>query len=186
MKKLLLTIIIYSVTNFTIYGSGFGFTFEKHNFFQNFSIIDNQPILTPNLSQTLYYLSKTITRIQGREIKGISFEPSISYRSSTISKNITSLTILGLGSLSTISNKDNFKTYYGNRIGIVYTGNIIDLLSFKNSEQNVYILAPIYGSEYIFNENFSIGGEMRFNFIFFPDNDSINEISTHLFFRFRN
>ena len=55
-----------------------------------------------------------------------------------------------------------------------------------DEDEKVISISPVYGTEYSFSNNFSIGGETRFNLLMSTgeDESSIRHISAHLFFRF--
>ena len=58
----------------------------------------------------------------------------------------------------------------------------------SESDDNIYLFSPVYGAEYHFSENFSLGGETRINYAFdnSDEKNSVIDISSHLFFRFYN
>ena len=58
----------------------------------------------------------------------------------------------------------------------------------SESDDNIYLFSPVYGAEYHFSDNFSLGGETRINYAFdnSGEKNSALDISTHLFFRFYN
>ena len=64
----------------------------------------------------------------------------------------------------------------------------ISILMSSESDDDIYLLAPIYGAEYYFNDKFSLGGETRLNYAFDKSDEEnlVIDISTHLFFRFYN
>jgi len=97
----------------------------------------------------------------------------------TYSTETNSLTILGVGLLDNKLHYEKYNTYWGGRISIAMD---------SESDDNIYLLAPVYGAEYYFNDNFSLGGETRLNFAFdkSDEENSVIDISTHLFFRFYN
>ena len=56
----------------------------------------------------------------------------------------------------------------------------------SEEDDNVISISPVCGTEYSFSNNFSIGGETRFNLLVSTgeDESSIRHTSAHLFFRF--
>ena len=79
-----------------------------------------------------------------------------------------------------IENKSIYERYN------TYLGGRISILISSESDDNIYLLSPIYGAEYYFNDNFSLGGETRLNYAFDKSDaeNSVIDISAHLFFRF--
>ena len=156
-------------------GNGFGFTFDGGNPIMNLLSSISSSNSTIQLTPTLYF------------IQNLSFgkvEPSISYYSTTYtdtdwdgstSTETNSTIVLGIGFLEDKLKYDNYNTYWGGRISVT-----------SNSDLDVFLIAPVYGAEYNFSNNFSIGGETRINYAF--DNSdsemSVIDISAHLFFRF--
>ena len=58
----------------------------------------------------------------------------------------------------------------------------------SESDDNIYLFSPVYGAEYHFSDNFSLGGETRVNYAYkVSDNENnLISISAHLFCRFYN
>ena len=104
-------------------------------------------------------------------------EPSLGYFSNTFDGETESMTPGGVGYLKNWSQSDNFSTYWGGRFAMT-----------MNSEEddNIISISPVCGTEYSFSNNFSIGGETRFNITMLTgeDESSYSNISAHLFFRF--
>ena len=166
---------------------GFGFTFDGGNTIMNIINVSSG-LSTTAITPTLY-LSENLSF--GK------VEPSISYYSrksittnveyntdtwlidTTYSTESNSLTILGVGLLDNKLHYEKYNTYWGGRISIAMD---------SESDDNIYLLAPVYGAEYYFNDNFSLGGETRLNYAFdkSDEENSVIDISTHLFFRFYN
>jgi len=153
---------------------GFGFTFDGGNTIMNIINVSSG-LSTTAITPTLY-LSENLSF--GK------VEPSISYYSTTYtdtdwdgstSTETNSTIVLGIGFLEDKLKYDNYNTYWGGRISVT-----------SNSDLDVFLIAPVYGAEYNFSNNFSIGGETRINYAF--DNSdsemSVIDISAHLFFRF--
>mgnify|MGYP001190876696 CR=1 FL=1 len=82
--------------------------------------------------------------------------------------------MLGIGKLFNTTKSNDFCTYVGGRLST----SII-----SNSDDVRFLIAPVYGAEYSFSDNFSVGGETRFNYTM-NDESTIMDISSHLFFRF--
>ena len=87
------------------------------------------------------------------------------------------MTTVGVGYLKNRSQSDNFGTYWGGRFSMTMN---------SDDDDNVISISPVCGTEYSFSNNFSIGGETRFNLSMSTGDDesSIRNISAHLFFRF--
>ena len=85
---------------------------------------------------------------------------------------------VGVGFIDNQSSYEKYNTYFGVRISA--------LMSSDESNDNIYLLAPLLGAEYYFSERFSLGGEGRLNYAFdnSKEENRIIEFSTHLFFRF--
>ena len=69
---------------------------------------------------------------------------------------------------------NNFLTYWGGRFS---------MNMFSEDIEAIISISPVCGAEYSFSDNFSIGGETRFNYTMNVEFD-IMDISSHLFFRF--
>ena len=89
-----------------------------------------------------------------------------------------SIYAIGVGLIDNQSSYEKYNTYFGVRISA--------LMSSDESNDNIYLLAPLLGAEYYFSERFSLGGEGRLNYAFdnSKEENRIIEFSTHLFFRF--
>ena len=74
---------------------------------------------------------------------------------------------------------DTYSTYWGGRISMT---------NISDSDDSIFSISPVCGAEYNFSDNFSIGGETRFNYAFDTSDEetSVMDISAHLFFRFYN
>ena len=158
---------------------GFGFTFDGGNPIMNLLSSLTSGNTTTSLTPTLY-LSNNLSFAK--------VEPSISYYSSksietsydgTTSTESNSMTIFGIGLLDNRLKNDKYSTYWGGRIAIA---------KYSDSDDNIYLLAPVYGAEYYFSGNFSLGGETRLNYAYdkSDERNKVIDISTHLFFRFYN
>ena len=79
-----------------------------------------------------------------------------------------------------ITKYEKYNTYWGWRFAIGVTSGFDD--------EDIFLFSPVYGAEYYFSDNFSLGGETRINYAFInsDEKNSALNISTHLFFRFYN
>ena len=144
-------------------GNGFGFTFNGGSSLMN--LMMGEASMTP----TVYYMYN---------LPNSTIEPSLGYFSMTSNGETESLTTLGVGYLKNRSQSDNFGTYWGGRFAMT--------MNSAEADDNVISISPVCGTEYSFSNNFSIGGETRFNLSMSTGDDesSIRNISAHLFFRF--
>ena len=181
MKKILLLLLIAGLFSQEEKRSGFGFTFDGGNTIMNLlsgSVLSGGS--TISLTPTLYLIDN---------LPFCMVEPSISYyyKKSTETeiwtgkktKEANSVTILGLGFLENKLKQEKYNTYWGFRFAV-------GMDSETSSDDNIYLFAPVYGAEYDFSKNFSLGGETRLNYAFDTSDEktSIIDFSTHLFFRF--
>ena len=178
MKKLILILIVGSLfAQENKYG--FGFTFDGGNPIMNLLSSLTSLNTTTSLTPTLYI---------SNNLSFAKVEPSISYYSTkstetsydgTTSTESNSMTIFGIGLLDNRLKNDKYSTYWGGRIAIA---------KYSDSDDNIYLLAPVYGAEYYFSGNFSLGGETRLNYAYdkSDERNKVIDISTHLFFRFYN
>ena len=146
-------------------GNGFGFTFNGGSSIMN--LMMGEASMTP----TVYYMYN---------LPNSTIEPSLGYFSTSSNGETSSMTTLGVGYLKNRSQSDNFGTYWGGRFSIM-------MVSPKSAFfDDVISVSPVCGTEYSFSNNFSIGGETRFNLLMSTgeDESSIRHISAHLFFRF--
>ena len=143
-------------------GNGFGFTFNGGSSVMN--LMMGQTSMTP----TVYYIYN---------LPSGTIEPSLGYFSTSSNGETSSITTVGVGYLKNRSQSDNFGTYWGGRFAMTMN---------SEADDNVISISPVCGTEYSFSNNFSIGGETRFNFSMSTGDDeaSISNISAHLFFRF--
>jgi hypothetical protein len=150
-----------------VHVSGFGFTFNIGSSMMNLlTIIDGAGM---NLSPTVYYIhylsnSKRI-------------EPSLGYFSVSSEGESSSITTFGVGYLADRIQSNNFETYLGGRFSITMV---------SDEDDSALSISPVCGAEYSFSDNFSIGGEARFNYSLNTGDDELStmDISSHLFFRF--
>ena len=146
--------------------SGFGITFNNDGLVGEILFDGESPYSTP----TIYFINDKIK---------YKIETGISY-SGFQEANIFSI---GFGYLKNKKNSENYNRYSGFRVNGVF-------LIPSDFKANLYKFAPIAGSEYKFNKNFTIGGEIRMNFLYstiIPDFDlTFRYLSSHLFFRFYN
>ena len=144
-------------------GDGFGFTFNGGS-----SILNLMMAQTGSVSPTVYYIIN---------LPNSTIEPSLGYYSMTSYGETESVTTVGVGYLKNRSQSDNFGTYWGGRFSMTMN---------SEADDNVISISPVCGTEYSFSNNFSIGGETRFNLSVGTGDDetSIRTISAHLFFRF--
>ena len=84
------------------------------------------------------------------------------------------MTTLGVGYLADKIQSNNFVSYWGGRFSITM---------FSEDVEDIISISPVCGAEYSFSDNFSVGGETRFNYTM-NDELSTMDISSHLFFRF--
>ena len=158
---------------------GFGFTFDGGNPIMNLLSSLTSLSTTTSLTPTLYI---------SNNLSFAKVEPSISYYSTkstetsydgTTSTESNSMTIFGIGLLDNRLKNDKYSTYWGGRIAIA---------KISDSDDNIYLFAPVYGAEYHFSGNFSLGGETRLNYAYdkSDERNKVIDISTHLFFRFYN
>ena len=121
-----------------------------------------------SMTPTVYYIYN---------LPSSTIEPSLGYFSTSSSRETSSMITVGAGYLKNRSQSDNFGTYWGGRFAMTMN---------SEADDNVISIAPVCGTEYSFSNNFSIGGETRFNLSMSTGDDesSIRNISAHLFFRF--
>ena len=143
-------------------GNGFGFTFNGGSSIMNLMMGEGNP--TP----TVYYMYN---------LSNATIEPSLGYFSTSSDGETSSITTVGVGYLKNRSQSDNFGTYWGGRFAMTMN---------SDADDSILSIAPVCGAEYSFSNNFSIGGETRFNHSMSTGDDesSISNISAHLFFRF--
>ena len=143
-------------------GNGFGFTFNGGSSIMNLMMSEG------NTTPTVYYMYN---------LSNATIEPSLGYFSTSSYGETSSITTVGVGYLKNRSQSDNFGTYWGGRFAMTMN---------SEADDNVISISPVCGTEYSFSNNFSIGGETRFNFSMSTGDDesSISNISAHLFFRF--
>ena len=143
-------------------GNGFGFTFNGGSSLMN--LMMGEASMTP----TVYYMYN---------LPNGTIEPSLGYFSTSSNGETSSMTTVGVGYLKNRSQSDNFGTYWGGRFSMTMN---------SEADDNVISISPVCGTEYSFSNNFSIGGETRFNLSMSTGDDelSIRNISAHLFFRF--
>jgi len=167
MKKSTKLIIIFCLLS-NIFsqekGHGFGFTFNGGNSIMNIINIMGAGV-TP--SPTVYYIYNLSN---GKRI-----EPSLGYYSVSNESESNSITTLGVGYLADKIQSNNFLTYWGGRFSM-------NMFS-EEAAEDIISISPVCGAEYSFSDNFSIGGETRFNYTM-NDELSTMDISSHLFFRF--
>ena len=167
MKKTAKLIIIFCLLS-NIFsqekGHGFGFTFNGGNSIMNIIIVNDGGGLKP--SPTVYYIYNLSN---GKRI-----EPSLGYISVSNENESSSITTLGMGYLADKIQSNNFLTYWGGRFAMTM---------FSEEVEDIISISPVCGAEYSLSDNFSIGGEIRFNYTMNVEFD-IMDISSHLFFRF--
>ena len=161
-KLTMITILLISNVISQEKGNGFGFTFNGGSSLMN--LMMSEASMTP----TVYYMYN---------LPNGTIEPSLGYLGISSEGETSSITTVGVGYLKNRSQSDNFGTYWGGRFAMT-----------MNSEEddNLISISPVCGAEYSFSNNFSIGGETRFNLLMSTgeDESSIRHISAHLFFRF--
>ena len=143
-------------------GNGFGFTFNGGSSIMNLMMGEG------NTTPTVYYMYN---------LSNATIEPSLGYFSTSSDGETSSITTVGVGYLKNRSQSDNFGTYWGGRFAMTMN---------SDADDSILSIAPVCGAEYSFSNNFSIGGETRFNHSMSTGDDesSISNISAHLFFRF--
>ena len=162
LKLTMITCLLISNVISQEKGNGFGFTFNGGSSLMN--LMMGQTSMTP----TVYYMYN---------LSNSTIEPSLGYFSTSSNGETSSITTVGVGYLKNRSQSDNFGTYWGGRFSITMV---------SEADDNVISVSPVCGTEYSFSNNFSIGGETRFNLLMSTGEDeaSIRHISAHLFFRF--
>ena len=143
-------------------GNGFGFTFNGGSSIMNLMMSEG------NTTPTVYYMYN---------LSNATIEPSLGYFSTSSYGETSSITTVGVGYLKNRNQSDNFGTYWGGRFAMTMN---------SDADDSILSIAPVCGAEYSFSNNFSIGGETRFNHSMSTGDDesSISNISAHLFFRF--
>ena len=168
MKKLIIITLIVLLSS-SIFSmdkkSGLGISFNSGNPVLNLMTssqvdFDTDALITP-LYPSVYYIYK---------INRWNIEPAIAYISIPMGNDKrASLTTVGVGFL----NNNNSAGYWGNRFSLTSTTDMEDLIP---------LIDFVLGREYNFSDKFSIGGEVRLNMRLLDI--GINNISSHLFFRF--
>ena len=162
--KLIITFCLLSNIFSQEKGHGFGFTFNGENSIMNIiNIFSGGGVKS---SPTIYYIYNLSN---GKRI-----EPSLGYISVSNESESSSISTLGIGYLADKIQSNNFLTYWGGRFSINM---------FSEDIEAIISISPVCGAEYSFSDNFSIGGETRFNYTMNVEFD-IADISSHLFFRF--
>ena len=159
--KLIITFCLFSNIFSQEKGNGFGFTFNGGNSIMNIMMLESG-----NISPTVYYIYNLSN---GKRI-----EPSLGYFSNAYEEESSSVTTLGAGYLTDKIQSNNFVTYWGGRFSMTM---------FSEDVESIISISPVCGAEYSFSDNFSVGGETRFNYTM-NDETTIMDISSHLFFRF--
>ena len=162
LKLTMITCLLLSNVFSQEKGNGFGFTFNGGSSIVNLMMGDGS--MTP----TVYYIYN---------LPSSTIEPSLGYFSTSSNGETSSITTVGVGYLKNRSQSDNFGTYWGGRFHMTMN---------SEADDNAISISPVCGTEYSFSNNFSIGGETRFNLSMSTGDDetSIRHISAHLFFRF--
>ena len=183
MKKYIniIIMILFLSSNILIQGGGFGFTFDGGSPMMNLISSMGSGSSTLSLTPTAYYV---------HNLPDGKLEPSLSYYSTkytetsyygngTTSTETSSTTVLGIGYLKDRLKTDTYSTYWGGRISMT---------NMSDEDDSIFSISPVYGAEYNFSDNFSIGGETRLNYAFDTSDEetSVIDISAHLFFRFYN
>ena len=168
MKKLIIITLVLLLSS-SIFSmeekKGFGISINTGNPLLNLMTsaqfdIDEDALIFP-LHPSVYYIHK---------INRWNIEPAIAYISiPNGDDNRASITTVSIGFL----NNNNSAGYWGNRFSLTSTTDMEDLFP---------LLDFVLGSEYNFSDKFSIGGEARLNIRLLEI--GINNISSHLFFRF--
>ena len=181
MKKHITIMILFLSSNILIQAGGFGFTFDGGSPMMNLISSMGSGGSTIALTPTAYYV---------HNLPDGKLEPSLSYYSTkytetssfvngTTSTETSSTTVLGIGYLKDRLKTDTYRTYWGGRISMT---------NMSDEDDSIFSISPVYGAEYNFSNNFSIGGETRLNYAFDTSDEetSVIDISAHLFFRFYN
>ena len=163
--KLIITFCLLSNIFSQEKGHGFGFTFNGENSIMNIiNMFDGGGVKS---SPTVYYIHNLSN---GKRI-----EPSLGYFFVSNESESSSITTLGVGYLTDKIQSNNFLTYWGGRFAMT--------MFSEDAEEDIISISPVCGAEYSLSNNFSIGGEIRFNYTMNVEFD-IMDISSHLFFRF--
>ena len=160
MVKIVIMTCLLSLNFAQEKGNGFGFTFNGGSSIMNLMMM-GEGTITP----TVYYIYN---------LSNASIEPSLGYYSISNDGESSSITTVGVGYLKNRTESDSFGTYWGGRFS---------MSMISDADDTAISISPVCGAEYSFSNNFSVGGETRFNYGMSGDTNIMN-ISTHLFFRF--
>ena len=114
-----------------------------------------------------YYLETGVISPVAYWIYGVGatrLEAALGYWSRGNEDYSNSITSIGLGAMIPKAISENFSTYYGGRF-------TINLYKDDDEIDTAYNIAPVYGSEYIFGNNASIGGEIQLDYFSPEDSD---------------
>ncbi len=121
--------------------------------------------------------------------KNFRFEPTLGYysiSSSSSSGNESSYSNFRLGTVLAYANSKGSMTFsYGIDIGVILSSesresNTPEPTSTDNSKTDFFI-GPAIGGEYMFSDNFSLGGEIQINYISVGNFDDDSDASTSAF-----
>jgi len=101
-------------------------------------------------------------------IGGIRLEPGFGMLHIDDNGRVNTYTIFGIGTLKEKNIIDNtLNRYFGVRLGLTYfLRDDRDDWDLKDTEQEIFTtISPAIGLEYLFGKNFSISGEMLFNYL---------------------
>ena len=123
--------------------------------------------------------------------KNFLFEPTFgyystsrSYTSSAERKQETNSSNLRLGTvLAYVNTNESLNYYYGIDLGVILASESIEsnyLGSTQTSDKSKtdFFIGPAIGGEYMFSNNFSLGGEIQVNYISFGNFNDDSDIST--------
>ena len=164
-SKLIITFCLLSNIFSQEKGHGFGFTFNGGNSIMNIINIFNGGGVKS--SPTVYYIHNLSNSKR--------IEPSLGYFYVSNENESNRITTLGVGYLAEKIQSNIFLTYWGSRFSMT--------MFSEDADEDIISISPVCGAEYSFSDNFSIGGETRFNYTM-NDELSTMDISSHLFFRF--
>ena len=123
--------------------------------------------------------------------KNFLFEPTFGYSSSSYSytslserKNERNFSNLRLGAvLAYVNTNESLNYYYGIDLGVILTSVSNEssyLGSTETSDQSKtdFFIGPAIGGEYMFSNNFSLGGEIQVNYISIGNFNDDSDVST--------
>ena len=116
--------------------------------------------------------------------KNFRFEPTFGYFSSSYKNTINGITYessssnLRLGTVLAYANAiASMNLYYGIDIGVILSSETSGSSSTDRSKTDFFV-GPAIGGEYMFSENFSLGGEIQINYISIGNFDDDSDASS--------